>query len=323
MSRNAGPISHGFPGAPESGGAYSVTTTRKWVAGRKWVASRKWVAGARPRTLPAAVVPVLVGTAVAVAGGSMILWRSLDALVVALAIQIGTNYANDYSDGVRGTDAQRVGPRRLVASGLAAPGAVKAASFCAFGVAGVAGLVLSLATSPWLLVVGALCFAAGWFYSGGSRPYGYAGFGEVFVFAFFGLVAVIGTAYVNLGHVTALAVTAAIPVGFLATALLVVNNLRDIESDMVAGKKTLAVRSGARATRGLYTALVVGAFLLVAVIALRRPAALIALLAVVPALPPLRRVLAGAEGHDLVTALAGTGMLQLAFGALLALGIAL
>jgi len=273
--------------------------------------------------LPAAVVPVLVGTAVADAAGVVIWWRSLYALIVALAIQVGTNYANDYSDGVRGTDAHRVGPVRLVASGLATPGAVRAASFYAFGIAGVAGLVLALATTPWLLVVGAMCFAAGWLYSAGPRPYGYAGLGEVFVFVFFGLVAVVGTAYVIAGHITSLAVTAAVPVGLLATALLVVNNLRDIETDEAAGKRTLAVRSGAKATRGLYAALIAVAFVLVVVIALRRPFALLALLAVVPALPPVSRVLGGAEGRDLVVALAGTGTLQLAFGVLLALGIAL
>jgi len=311
MSRNADPISRVSPGDPEPGGTPRVS------------AAGKWVAGARPRTLPAAVVPVLVGTAVAGAGGTVIWWRSALALVVALGIQIGTNYANDYSDGLRGTDAERVGPVRLVAAGLASPGSVKAASFCAFGVAGVAGLVLALATTPWLILVGAVCFAAGWFYSGGSRPYGYAGFGEVFVFTFFGLVAVIGTAYVNLGHVTALSVTASIPVGFLATALLVVNNLRDIETDKNAGKKTLAVRTGAGATRGLYAGLVIGSFLMVLVIALRRPFALIALVSLGAAVSPLRRVLGGATGHDLVAALAANGSLQLAFGALLALGIAL
>ena len=311
MSKNAPPISHGSRAAREGGAARGVTTARDWIA------------GARPRTLPAAVVPVLVGTAVAGADGTVIWWRSLYALMVALAIQVGTNYANDYSDGIRGTDTERVGPVRLVASGLAAPRDVRAASFYAFGIAGVAGLVLALATTPWLIVVGAVCFAAGWFYSGGSRPYGYSGFGEVFVFVFFGLVAVIGTAWLSLGHITALTVTAAIPVGFLATALLVVNNLRDIETDKAARKRTLAVRSGAAATRRLYAALVGGSFALVAVIAFWRPFALIALLAIAPALPPLRRVLGGAKGHRLVAALVATGSLQLAFGALLALGIAL
>jgi 1,4-dihydroxy-2-naphthoate octaprenyltransferase len=302
MSRNAAPTSRSSRGAPEPGGAQPLPTARNWVA------------GARPRTLPAALVPVFVGTAVAAADGSVIWWRSLYALIVALAIQIGTNYANDYSDGVRGTDAARVGPVRLVAGGLAAPREVRTASFCAFGIAAVAGLVLALATTPWLLVVGGACFAAGWFYTGGPRPYGYAGFGEIFVFVFFGLVAVIGTAYLSLGRVTALAVVAAIPV---------VNNLRDLDSDRQAEKNTLAVRMGAPATRRFYAACVIGALATVAVIAFWRPVALIALAAVVPALPPLRRVLDGAEGRDLVTALAGTGTLQLAFGALLALGIAL
>ncbi|HLN05735.1 MAG TPA: 1,4-dihydroxy-2-naphthoate polyprenyltransferase [Acidimicrobiales bacterium] len=285
--------------------------------------AREWVAGARPRTLPAAVVPVAVGTAVAAADGYVIWWRSLYALIVALSIQIGTNYANDYSDGVRGTDAERVGPVRLVAGGLAHPREVRMASFWAFGVAAVAGLVLALATTPWLLVVGAVCVAAGWFYTGGPRPYGYAGFGEIFVFVFFGLVAVIGTAYLSLGRITVLAVVAAVPVGLLATALLVVNNLRDLQSDRRAGKHTLAVRIGAGATRRFYGTCVIGALALVVVISFWRPAALIALLAVIPALPPLRRVLQGAEGRDLVTALVGTGTLQLAFGALLAAGIAL
>lgn len=311
MSRNAAPISHGSHGAPERGRASNVTSARDWVA------------GARPRTLPAAVVPVVVGTAVASADGSVIWWRSLYALIVALGIQIGTNYANDYADGIRGTDAERVGPSRLVAAGIAAPREVKVASFCAFGVAGVAGLVLALATTPWLLVVGAACFASGWFYSAGPRPYGYAGFGEIFVFVFFGLVAVIGTAYLSLERITALAVLAAIPVGLLATALLVVNNLRDIDTDRRAGKNTLAVRTGAKLTRAFYACCVAGAFALVVAIAFFRPLALIALVAVVAALPPVRRVLRGAEGRDLITALAGTGTLQLAFGALLALGIVL
>jgi 1,4-dihydroxy-2-naphthoate polyprenyltransferase len=311
MSKNAGPTSHVSRGGLDADRAVVLATARDWVA------------GARPRTLPAAVVPVVVGTAVASADGSVIWWRSLYALIVALAIQVGTNYANDYSDGVRGTDARRVGPVRLVAGGLARPGEVRTASFCAFGVGAVAGLVLALATTPWLLVVGAGCIAAGWFYTGGPRPYGYAGFGELFVFVFFGLVAVIGTAFLSLGRVTPLAVVAAIPVGLLATALLVVNNLRDRQGDRLAGKNTLAVRIGGVATRRLYASCVVGAIALVAVVALWRPAALLALLALVPALPPLRRVLGGAEGHDLVTALVGTGTLQLVFGALLALGIAL
>ena len=311
MSRNAARTSLGSRDAPESDRAQTLTSARDWLA------------GARPRTLPAAVVPVVVGTAVASADGSVIWWRSGYALLVAVAIQVGTNYANDYSDGIRGTDTERVGPVRLVAGGLAPARDVRTASFCAFGVAAVAGLVLAIATTPWLLVVGAACLLAGWFYTGGPRPYGYAGLGEVFVFVFFGLVAVVGTAFLSLGRITTLAVLAAIPVGLLATALLVVNNLRDLESDRQSGKNTLAVRLGATATRRFYAGCVIGAFLLVVVVAFHRPAALVALLAVVPAVPPLRSVLGGAEGRDLVTALVKTGVLQLAFGALFALGIAL
>jgi 1,4-dihydroxy-2-naphthoate octaprenyltransferase len=311
MSKNVVPIFRGSHGVPERDRIHKVTTVRDWMA------------GARPRTLPAAVVPVVVGSAAAAAGGAVIWWRSIAALVVALAIQVGTNYANDYADGVRGTDAERVGPLRLVASGVATPRKVQMAAFASFAVAGVVGLVVALATTPWLLVVGAACVAAGWLYSAGPRPYGYAGLGEIFVFVFFGLVAVIGTTYVSLGRVTALSVAAAVPVGLLATALLVVNNLRDIETDRQAGKNTLAVRYGAPATRWLYATCVVGALALVAVVALWRPLALVALLAVVPALPPVRRVLGRAGGRDLVTALAETGRLQLVFGALLALGIVL
>src|SRR5664279_999845 len=226
-----------------------------------------WVLGARPRTLPAAIVPVVVGTAAAhplspragavgvyvplvhQAGAEVgVWWRALGALVVALAIQVGTNYANDYSDGIRGTDDDRVGPLRLVASGLASPSAVKRAALLSFGVAGVAGLALAWATSWWILVVGAACLAAGWLYTGGPRPYGYAGLGEVFVFAFFGLVATVGTYYVQTLRMDQPVVWfAAVVVGLLATALLLANNLRDIETDRETGKHTLAVRVGRRA----------------------------------------------------------------------------
>src|SRR6201996_4057121 len=161
-----------------------------------------WVAGARPRTLPASAVPVVVGTGAAIAAGSVIWWRAAVALIVALAVQVGTNYANDYSDGVRGTDRARVGPVRLVAQGLASPARVRAASLASFGVAAVVGLVLAATTGWWLLAVGAGCFAAGWLYTGGPRPYGYAGFGELFVFVFFGLVATTGSAYVQLQRLT-------------------------------------------------------------------------------------------------------------------------
>src|SRR4051812_20266844 len=226
------------------------------------------MAGARPRTLPAAIVPVLVGTGLAIGDARFIAWRALLALVVSLALQVGTNYANDYSDGIRGTDDVRVGPVRLVGSGLAAPAAVKRAAFLSFGVAAVAGLVLALVTSPWLLLVGAASIAAGWLYTGGPRPYGYYGFGELFVFVFFGLVAVAGTAYVQEERLTGLMIAAAIPVGMLCTAILVVNNLRDIPTDTVSGKKTMAVRIGDDATRGVFRGLVLGSPLLAAAVAL-------------------------------------------------------
>ena len=204
------------------------------------------------------MVPVAIGAAAAVGEGSIVWWRVGVALVVSLALQVGVNYANDYSDGVRGTDAARVGPVRLVASGTATPAAVRRAAFIAFGVAGVAGLALAATTSWWLLAVGAASIAAAWFYTGGPRPYGYAGLGELFVFVFFGLVATVGTTYVAVERVTALAVVMGCAAGCLSCALLAVNNLRDIGSDAAAGKRTLAVRLGDARTRWLYIALVAG-----------------------------------------------------------------
>ena len=282
----------------------------------------RWVAGARPRTLPASVIPVAVGTAVAYAEGGVVWWRAAAALVVSVAIQVGTNYANDYSDGKRGTDAVRVGPVRLVASGLATPKAVKGAALAAFGVASLAGLALAAAAGWWLAAIGAACLVAGWLYTGGPKPYGYAGFGELFVFVFFGLVATAGSAYVHLVRVTGLALLAGVPVGLLAVALLVVNNLRDIPGDAVAGKKTLAVRIGAPRTRALYVTTIGVAFGCVAAIAVSRPWALVALVAAPLALAPARRVLSGESGRGLVQVLVATGRLQLVFGLVLAVGIA-
>lgn len=284
----------------------------------------RWVLGARPRTLPAAVVPVAVGAACAVGEPGAVWWRAVVALVVSLALQIGVNYANDYSDGVRGTDDVRVGPARLVGSGLASASAVKRAAFASFGAAAVAGLVLSIVTTPWLLVVGAASIAAGWFYTGGPRPYGYLGFGEVFVFVFFGLVATMGTAFVVAERLTMLSFVASIPVGFLACALLVVNNLRDIPTDSQVGKMTLAVRLGDARTRHLYAVLVVGALALSLVCAAvwRWPAA-VTLLAVPVSIGPVRQVRAGVRGRDLIPVLGATGRVQLVLGGLLALGLAL
>jgi 1,4-dihydroxy-2-naphthoate octaprenyltransferase len=281
-----------------------------------------WVEGARPKTLPAAIVPVAVGTAVAFSQADVVWWRAIAALVVSMAVQIGTNFANDYSDGIRGTDDARVGPLRLVASGVKPAAAVKRAAFSSFAVAAVAGLALAAAVAWWLILVGAACFAAGWLYTGGPRPYGYAGLGEVFVFVFFGVVATVGSAFVHSEAVTLLALGASVPVGALATALLVINNLRDIPTDTAAGKRTLAVRLGDQDTRMLYlvllTAVPIGAALLLAVV---RPLALVAILGIALGWPAVRSVRSGARGRDLVPVLVRTGQVQLAYGLLLAAGL--
>jgi 1,4-dihydroxy-2-naphthoate polyprenyltransferase len=280
----------------------------------------EWLAGARPRTLPAAIVPVLAGSAVAAGYGRFSAWRAVLALFVALALQVGVNYANDYSDGVRGTDEHRTGPVRLVAGGLAPPRQVLAAAAGCLAAACVAGLALAAVTSWWLLVPGAAAVAAAWFYTGGRRPYGYRGFGELSVFAFFGVLAVTGTAYVQMRSFSWLALAAAVPVGLLACALLVVNNLRDIGTDTTAGKRTLAVMLGDQRSRLLYGACALLPFC--AAIAPARPLALLTLAVAPLALAPVRLVASGAAGRALVTALGQTGRVQLAFGALLAIGLA-
>jgi 1,4-dihydroxy-2-naphthoate octaprenyltransferase len=285
--------------------------------------ARDWLAGARPRTLPAALVPVAVGTGVAIGYDRFSAWRALLALVVALALQVGVNYANDYSDGIRGTDEARVGPVRLVAAGLAPPRQVLTAAATSFVVACLAGLVLAAATSWWLLAVGVAAVAAAWTYTGGRHPYGYRGFGEVAVFAFFGLAAVVGTAFVQVRSLTWLSVAAAVPVGLLACALLVINNLRDIPSDTATGKRTLAVRIGDQRTRLLYAGCALLPFVAAALIATVRPLALLTVAAIPLALAPVRAVRAGAGGPALIGALGQTGRLQLAFGALLTLGLAI
>jgi 1,4-dihydroxy-2-naphthoate octaprenyltransferase len=287
--------------------------------------ARAWLAGARPRTLPAAVVPVLVGTACAAGEADIVAWRAIAAGLVALLLQVGTNFANDYSDGVRGTDAPglRVGPVRLVGWGIKPPGAVKRAALACFGGAAVAGLALTAAVGPQLIVVGAAAIAAGWFYTGGSHPYGYYGFGELFVFVFFGLVATVGAAYVQHEQLTLLALVAAVPVGLLATALLVINNLRDIPGDTESGKRTLAVRLGDSRTRALYVILLVLVFVGVPAVAggFDRPWAVTAMVGCVLARRPVLRVLEGARGRELIPVLGATGQVQLITGALLALGI--
>ena len=283
----------------------------------------QWLAGARPKTLPAAFAPVLVGTGAAIALGGFRPLPALLALVVALALQVAVNYANDYSDGRRGTDADRVGPMRLVGSGAAAPRQVLVAAGLAFAVAAVAGLGLAALSSWWLVAVGAVCIAAAWTYTGGPLPYGYRALGEVFVFVFFGLVAVVGTTYAQTLTLPGLAFAVAVPVGLLSTALLVVNNLRDIEGDALVGKRTLAVLLGARGTRLAYVGLLAGAFAVVAGVGIGYPWVLIALLAGPLAVPPARTVLTGGRGPALIGALQGTGLLTLITGILLATGLAL
>jgi len=285
-----------------------------------------WLAGARPKTLPAAIVPVVVGTAAAVdpfagAGGGIIWWRALCALVVALALQIATNYANDYSDGIRGTDDDRAGPLRLVGSGLVAAKRVKFAAFASFGTAAVAGLALVLAVGPELIAVGLASILAGWFYTGGKNPYGYNGLGEVFVFVFFGLVATVGSAYVQPQGWSGLAWLVAVAVGCLSTALLVTNNLRDIPTDKATGKITLAVRMGDARTRWLFVVFLAVPFVIAAVVAIDRPWVLLALAAMPLAVRAIRPVVGGAKGPDLIPVLEATGKTQLVYGLLLTIGL--
>jgi 1,4-dihydroxy-2-naphthoate octaprenyltransferase len=296
--------------------------------------AREWVEGARPRTLPAALAPVLVGTAVAAYEQGAVLARALLALLVALALQVGVNYANDYSDGIRGTDEVRVGPVRLVGQGLARPRAVRAAALTSFAVAGCAGLALVVLTQAWwLLAVGAAAIVAAWTYTGGPRPYGYAGLGELFVFLFFGVVAVVGTAYVQTGTVSALAGALSVGTGLVTVAVLVANNLRDIPGDRAHGKRTTAVQLGDRRTRTYYVGVLAVGYLVpaaVGVAGLAHPrggpwpvGALLVLASGPLALPLVRTVRSGAVGAALVPVLSGTGRLVLAYGVTLAAGVAL
>ena len=282
-----------------------------------------WFQGARPRTLGAAVSPVLVGTAVASRYGEVIWWRALLCLLLAVALQVGVNYANDYSDGVRGVDTQRRGPVRLVAGGLATPAAVKRAALLSFTAGGLMGIVLAVAVDWRLIVVGAVSILAAGLYSGGPKPYASSGLGEVMVLVFFGFVATCGSAYVHLDRVPWLAVAASLPVGLLACAILLVNNLRDVDSDRDVGKRTLAVRVGKARTRALYRASIVLSVLTVLAVSTTAPAALLALLAAPLALPPLRIVATKTDPPSLVQALIATARLQLVFSALLAAGLAL
>jgi 1,4-dihydroxy-2-naphthoate octaprenyltransferase len=291
---------------------------------------KKWILGARPRTLPAAIAPVIVGTAVAAGASAGVLkgiqvWIVACALGVAVFVQIATNYANDYSDGKRGTDdpSARTGPPRLVGSGLATPSEVKRAMLICFALTAICGLPLVLFVDWKLLFVGLAAIAAGWFYTGGNRPYGYAGFGEIFVFVFFGLVATMGSTFVQTESLSWLSFGAGVAMGCLATALLVVNNLRDIPGDTVVGKKTLAVRLGDRKTRILYVLLIVIPVVMVPLLAglSGRPLAVLALLAIVPARQPITQVLSGARGPALIPVLVRTGQVQIVYALLLSVGL--
>ena len=291
---------------------------------------KQWVAGARPRTLPAAIAPVIVGTAAAAANRDLEegtkganLGLALLALIVACALQIGVNYANDYSDGIRGTDEERVGPVRLVGQGLADPGEVKMAAFGFFGLGGFFGFALVTLSAAWILLpIGALAILAAWRYTGGDNPYGYRGLGEVYVFVFFGLVATLGTLYTQVGTVTLVGLLGAIGVGALASAILVANNLRDIPTDSVTGKTTLAVRLGDARTRWLYVGLFVVTVACTLLMAIWHVWAPVALLGLLVAVPGIRAVLGGATGRALIPALASTGIAELLWAALLVIPLA-
>jgi 1,4-dihydroxy-2-naphthoate polyprenyltransferase len=274
----------------------------------------QWAEGARPRTLPAAIAPVVVGTGLAINADSLRIGRACLALVVALALQIGVNFANDYSDGIRGTDNKRVGPVRLVGQGMASPRNVRLAAFIAFGIACIAGLALVIATQAWwLLIVGVACVSAAWLYTGGPKPYGYHGLGEVFVLIFFGLVPVVGTYFVQTGAITLAAVIASIGVGTLACAVLVTNNLRDLPSDQQAGKNTLAVRIGVQRTRTLYVVCIITTAITTLITAVLTSWLVLLALAIL-IIAPIRLILSGATGPALIPALKQTGLLVLFYG---------
>lgn len=279
----------------------------------------KWIIGARLRTLPAAIAPVVVATALA--GGNASLLPALLALFVSLSLQVGVNYANDFSDGIRGTDNDRVGPVRLTASGLATPAAVKRAAFTSFLLGAIAGLALAAMTSWWLILVGALAILAAWGYTGGKNPYGYLGLGELFVFIFFGVIATVGTFYVQTEQVTLDAILASIPMGTFSCALLAINNIRDRALDAPAGKRTLAVRFGDRNSRIFFATLIATGYCAVA--AMRNPWLLLTLLSAPMAVALVRGVFSGAQGRDLIPYLAKTGKLQLQFSILFSIALVL
>jgi 1,4-dihydroxy-2-naphthoate octaprenyltransferase len=278
-----------------------------------------WVAGSRPRTLPAAIAPVLVASALA--GNDFAPLPALLALIVSLSLQIAVNFANDYSDGIRGTDAERVGPLRITAAGLAAPHAVKRAAFIGFGIAAVAGLALAAMTTWWLILVGLAAIIAAWGYTGGSKPYGYMGFGELFVFIFFGVVATVGTFYVQVETITSSVLLASVSMGSFACALLAINNIRDRALDAPAGKRTLAVRLGDRRSRYFFASLIALGYL--SAFAIFELPILLTLLSAPTAFVLVRGVLGQAQGRDLIPYLAKTGQLQLQFSVLFAISLVL
>jgi 1,4-dihydroxy-2-naphthoate octaprenyltransferase len=284
----------------------------------------QWIEGARLRTLPMAFAPVIIGTAAAYELGSFKPVNAVLAASVALLLQIGVNYANDYSDGVRGTDDVRVGPLRLVGSGAATPRQVKLAAFAAFGAAMLAGLALVLLSQAWwLLLVGAGCVLAAWGYTGGKNPYGYLGLGDVFVFVFFGLVATLGTTYTQAGRLSAAALVGAVGTGLIAVALMMANNVRDIPTDSRVGKKTLAVRLGDRNARASYVAMLAVALLLVLVLAPAKPWLLLVLLLVPACLQPSWLMLTGKKRKSLIPVLKQTGLINLGYSILFAAGLVL
>jgi len=283
----------------------------------------QWVEGARPRTLPNAIAPVIAGTGAAAWLEAAVWWKALLALIVAIAMIVGVNYANDYSDGIRGTDDVRAGPLRLVGSRLATPGSVLTAALVSFAVAALAGLLLAALSAPWLIAVGGLCIAGAWLYTGGSKPYGYLGLGEVAVFVFFGLVAVLGTQYTQAGSIDWVGLALAVAIGSLSSAVLVANNLRDIPTDREAEKITLAVRLGDARTRLLYQGLLAVALVITLLLMIATPWCAVALIATPLAWRAARPVRTGGLGRDLIPVLRDTGLTMLVWSVAVALALAL
>ncbi|MFE3446550.1 1,4-dihydroxy-2-naphthoate polyprenyltransferase [Nocardia sp. NPDC059180] len=281
----------------------------------------QWIEGARPRTLPNAIAPVIAGTGAAASIDAVVWWKAILALLVSLALIIGVNYANDYSDGIRGTDDERVGPLRLVGSGLASPAAVRTAAVVSLAIGAVFGLVLVALTAWWLILIGAACLAGAWYYTGGSKPYGYSGFGEIAVFVFFGLIGVLGTQFVQAERIDWVGAALAVAVGAFSSAVLVANNLRDIRTDTESGKVTLAVKLGDPRTRTLHLVLLAVPFVATLLLVVRSPWALVGLLAVPLAVRANAPVRSGRGGLELIPALRDSGLALLTWSILTALAL--